>query len=86
MSGNFASNVRCEMSHVEVVVYFEISPEDNPPSERRGARRAGWSLTNQFDSRPTTPALRATPPVPGGEFFYLLSKLGHYFFKNLEQP
>jgi hypothetical protein len=32
--------------------------------------RAGWSLTNHVDSKATTPALRATPPVPGGEFSF----------------
>jgi RecB family exonuclease len=41
-----------------------------PSWDRRSARRAGWSGTNQVDSEATTPALRATPPVSGsgGEF------------------
>ncbi len=38
-----------------------------PSWNRRGARRAGWSGTEHVDSRVTTPALRATPPVSGGE-------------------
>src|SRR5215475_11260830 len=39
-----------------------------PSRNRRGARRAGWSGTNHVDSESTTPALRATPPISGGEF------------------
>jgi len=34
----------------------------------RGVQRAGWSDTNHVDSKATTPALRTTPPVSGGEF------------------
>src|SRR5712671_2352810 len=33
---------------------------------------------NHFDST-TTPALRATPPVPGGEFFFPLLQFIHTF-------
>jgi len=35
--------------------------------------RAGWSLTNHVDSEATTPALRATPPISGGELLVQLS-------------
>ena len=52
--------------------------EEGGPSEAR----AGWSLTNHVDSKATTPArhrlmlrpiglaLRATPPVSGGELLF----------------
>ena len=46
------------------------APIQLPSSERRGARRAGWSLTNHVVRALTTPALRATPPVSGGELLF----------------
>jgi ATP-dependent helicase/nuclease subunit B len=38
-----------------------------PSWDRGGARRAGWSGMSEVDSEATTPALRATPPISGGE-------------------
>jgi len=52
------------------VFQFEYTGAATPLLIQEGgpsAARAGWSLTSQVDSKATTPALRATPPVSGGE-------------------
>src|SRR5712675_359729 len=58
---------------VTAVVQFEIAPTNCPPRiggqrdrEADPARGGSYSQGKLFDLA-TTPALRATPPVPGGE-------------------
>jgi len=52
----------------------------HPSWNRRGVaqRRGGRFKNNHFDLN-TTPALRATPPVPGGELLLLLLQFIHNF-------
>jgi len=52
---------------------------------RSGSREGGELDQEEFLDLATTPALRATPPVPGGEFASDNFKLDHYhLFRLLE--
>src|SRR5882724_4618592 len=60
-------------THSRQLSQFEIAPTDCPPRiggqrdrEADPARGGSYSQGKLFDLA-TTPALRATPPVPGGE-------------------
>jgi|GEM_PF-3248916 len=60
--------------------------EEKEKEKEKEKRRGGRFKDNHFDLT-TTPALRATPPVPGGELllllFLLLLQFIHTFFDRL---
>ena len=62
----------------------------NSPPHRGGVAapkaQTGWSLTNHVDSSVTTPALRATPPVSGGELLFSFFLVGFLLFEFQAAP